>query len=176
MLYTQWGPFCALVLTQIYIWTDSWLSSASNHRPGIVLLKSWNAMWLCVYSGFHIWGINNPHFSRAGKLVQWVSACCSSLTIWIGVPRTYLTCGDGSSHLWSLGSVSWAWEERQRQESRKKLMAASWLCAAVSSKRLWPKQTGGQGLAWEVVLRPPHTGCGTCVPTCMNIHKQTTHI
>lgn len=93
-----------------------------------------------------------------------------------------------------------AGEERKRQESRKKLMAASWLCAAVSPKRLWPKQSGGkdwhgrlssdlhtQAVAhvclhvWTYTNRLhtynlyPHHICIHCTHIIQIYHRHTTH-
>lgn len=174
MLYTQWGPFCALVLTQIYIWTDSWLSSASNQCPGIVSLKSWNAVWLCGYSRFHIWGIIGPLFSSAGKMVQWVKCLLVK-------PRN-LKCGPQKVlKIWEqqLVPVILGFYVMGKGRGDKRVGRSLWRLAGYVQQWVTrdsdPNKVGGWEMAQVVVLWPPHTYCGTYVPTCMNIYKHRLH-
>lgn len=41
-----------LVLALMHFWTDTWLGLARNQLHGLLSVKIWNTMWLCVHSKF----------------------------------------------------------------------------------------------------------------------------
>lgn len=44
------GNTLDLVLALMHFWTDAWLGLVSNQLPGLLSVKIWNTMWLCVHS------------------------------------------------------------------------------------------------------------------------------